>query len=449
MSLFRAKHLPGSRLSDRRKRFLWRTGILLLLLGLMAFSVYQCTGHVTMGLSTLRTQEITESAYAHMDLYIFRDETPVTMDGNLFAYEVRNGQRIGVGDTVVKAYNASEGSDVALKQAWLDIYADRLYLANTMAQGGTLSDAEQLAAVMDQAYVDMLAAAEVGDMGGMFGYADALLDSMDRYYALTGGTDDDSLTVSGLTSQRAEWLAGLDVTDTLVADQSGYFYYEVDGYESVFDYDAVMTMTPEEFLALPNAAPEPVTEQTAGKMVWRTGWYAAAYISLDDAAYFDGQIGTTYRMTCTDQADTVLSLTLERLTYRADGALAVFHSVSMPEGFDFDRCISVETVSHTVGGYRIPAEAVVTLTGSDGKEEMGVYILEGNVVEFRKLRVLVNYEGYLIAQTYEDVHAMLDLMQEEDPAAYEAYEADGWAYLNLNDNIITRGTGLYEGKTIG
>lgn len=438
-------------LNDRRRKFLWQAGTLLLLLGLMGFAIYQCTGHVTMGLSTLRTQEITEYSYTRMELYVFRDETPVTMSGDLCAYDVRNGQRIGVGDTVARSYDwpSGSGEDIAALQTWLDLYADRWALATAAGQGSNQSEAKQLATVMDEAYMDMLATSDQGDLAGTFGYADALLDSMDQYRALTGSGNGAFLSAERLTAERAERLSGLTTADTFVAEDSGYFYYRTDGYESVFDYNAAMTMTPAEFLALAEADPIPAEEGTVGKMVWRTGWYAAAYVSPEEAAAFEERIGRSYDMTCTDHAGTVLTMTLKRVEKTEDGALVVFHSVSMPDGFDFDRCIGVETVSDTVSGYRVPAEAVVTLTTPDGESRRGVYVLVGNVVEFRKLRVLEEYEGYLIAETYETVQSDLEKMQEEAPEDFAAEEADGWLYLDLNDNIITRGTGLYEGKTIG
>ncbi len=449
MSIQNTGHrMPSMSRREARRLFLLRTGALLLLLGLIAFSIYQCTGHVTMGLSTLRTQEITEASYTRMNLYVFRDETPVTMNGNLFAYDVRDGQRIGVGDTVATAYTVDD-TEVAERQAWLTAYPDRVALATAMAQGGTPADVRRLEAAIEEIYPSVLEASDRGDLAGMFGYADVMLDKLNQYQALTGGREDASFTVTGLAAQRADRLNGLTATDSLTATESGYFYYQTDGYEAAFDYDAALTMTPEEFLTLTETKPAPAAPQTAGKMVWRTGWYAAAYISSYDAACFADRVGTTYDMTCTDQAGTVIPMTLERLEPHGDGAMVVFRAVSMPSGFAFDRCIGVETVAHTVSGYRIPTEAVVTLTGTDNGDERGVYILVGNVVEFRKLRVLVDGEGYLIAMPYEDVQAMLAKLEEEDPDAYAAEEADGWLYLDLNDNIITRGTGLYEGKTVG
>ena len=50
-----------------------------------------------------------------------------------------------------------------------------------------------------------------------------------------------------------------------------------------------------------------------------------------------------------------------------------------------------------------------------------------------------------MAATYEEVKAMLDALPEEER---DKLTADGWSYLALNDKIITRGTGLYDGKMI-
>ena len=119
----------------------------------------------------------------------------------------------------------------------------------------------------------------------------------------------------------------------------------------------------------------------------------------------------------------------------------------MPAGFEFPRSFRVETLALEVSGYRIPAEALVTLPAKGtGKSTTGVYILDGNVVEFRKVRIRVRRDGYIIAETYEDIAAMLEAAEEADR---EALTADEWAYLRLNDNIITNGNELYEGKVIG
>ena len=152
-------------------------------------------------------------------------------------------------------------------------------------------------------------------------------------------------------------------------------------------------------------------------------------------------------MRCGDSAGTELHMTIERLVPDEGGVLLVFSSQDMPRGFDFSRRMTVETVAYETSGYRIPVEAVVTLdSAKTGESVTGVYVLAGNVVEFRKISIYVRRDGYIIAQTYEDVQAYLDSLTEEERMTRTA---DGWSYLRLNDNIITGGNEIYEGKVIG
>jgi hypothetical protein len=152
-------------------------------------------------------------------------------------------------------------------------------------------------------------------------------------------------------------------------------------------------------------------------------------------------------MLCGDSAGTELHMTVERLVPDGEGALVVFSSQDMPRGFDFSRRFTAETVALRTGGYRIPTEALVTLRSKKtGEDVTGVYILSGNVVEFRKISIYVRRDGYVIAETYEDVKAYLDSLSDEE---FDKRTADGWSYLALNDNIITSGNELYEGKVIG
>ena len=60
--------------------------------------------------------------------------------------------------------------------------------------------------------------------------------------------------------------------------------------------------------------------------------------------------------------------------------------------------------------------------------------------------VLSKNEGYLMVRTYEEYQRWLEALDEDER---EEAEAVGFDYLRLNDNIITRGTGLYHGKMLG
>lgn len=439
---------PRKKLGGERVKSLLGAGFIILMLGVIGFAIYQVARHVTVGLNTLRTQEIRDKSYVSLELYLFRDEQPLYAEGsNLYLYDVGNGERVGVGHSLGTAYHAEEGTaDLQLR---LNGYGERISLLRELGGTGTPADARDTADAVDRDYLELLAAAGKGDLSAVSGYADSMLDGLGRYDVITGASG--SQSVAALVAERAALVEGLTRISPMSTDRSGYFYYQCDGYESVFDYAAAMQMTPDEFRELTARQASAVSEGVVGKMVYSTVWYAAAYIPLSDGAIEVFQQGIarhkTYVMRCSDSAGTELSMTLERLVPDEGGALVVFSSQDMPRGFDFTRRISVETVAFETGGYRIPVEAVVTLRSKEtGEDVTGVYILAGNVVEFRKISVYVRRDGYIIAETFEDVRAYLDSLPEEE---YDKRTADGWSYLRLNDNIITGGNELYEGKVIG
>lgn len=435
-----------------RARSLLNAGFIVLMLGLIGFAVYQVARHMTVGLNTLRTQEILDQSYVNLELYVFRAELPLPApDSDTYLYAVENGERVGVGQTVGTPYRVGDSTVAAELQAKLDAYGARISLLREIGGTGTPADARDAAEAVDRAYRELLDAASAGDLAAVAGFADSMQNGIGRYNILTGAS---TQSAAALEAQRVALMAGYPALPVLKAPQSGYFYDTCDGYETLFSYAAPLTMTPAEFLALTALPAQGIPDGVAGKLITNPIWYAAAYVSIGDPAVelFQQGIasGKTYVFTCRDRGGVELRLTLERLTPDGDGVLLVFSSRDMPEGFDFPRSFTAETVALSTGGYRIPTEALVTLRSREtGEDVTGVYILAGNVVEFRKISIYVRRDGYVIAQTFDAVKAYLDELAVSDPAEYERCTADEWSFLGLNDNIITGGNELYEGKVIG
>jgi len=433
-----------------RKRMLLNVGYVLLMLGIICFAIYQVGQHITVGLNTLRTQEILDEAYVRLELYVFRDEQILVSEGSdTYLYAVPDGGRVGVGQSLGTAYAVGDEQLAADLQTKLNAYGERIELLKSLGGLGTPADARDAAEAADRNYIGLLDAVERGDLSAVGGYADGMQDSLGRYDILTGATGETSQ--AALERERAALTAGLPVVSSMATERSGYFYYTCDGYESIFDHGSALDLTPESFFELTEQTAAAIPLGTVGKMVYNPTWYAAAYVSMSDEAlevFQQGyQHGTTYTMRVVGEADAELDMTIVRLVPDENGALLVFRSQDMPAGFDFPRSFTAETVSLQVSGYRIPTESIVTLhSHKTGEDVKGVYVLVGNVVEFRKINIRVARDGYVIANTYEDMKAYLDSLSEEERAALSA---DGWSYLHLNDNIITSGNEIYEGKVIG
>lgn len=420
-----------------------RMGLVVLMLGVIAFSLYQCAQHVTSCMDTLRTQRIEESSFVQLDMYLFRDETPVDMNGNVFLYSVGDGERVGVGDTVAMAYTATSGADEL--QAQLDACTARLEALKAKKKtDGAMSDVSDVLGEIDENYIGILGSAADGRVGQAYEYADGMLDALNRYAVLTGsGSGGEQLSESKVKKEQETIVSGLPLTDTLTADTGAYFYHTIDGYETVFDYDAVMTMTLTDFFRTVNAEASPVSDRTAGKLVMSTLWYGVAYVPLADSVHFD--VGDKYDMRFSGSTGVTISMKVERILPDAEGALLVFSSSVMPDGFDFDRRMTAETVVSETSGYRIPTEALVTRYDSKGREVTGVYILTGNVVEFRLVDVKAERTGYYIAYTYAEITSA----REEAEAAGLPEPKTDWPYLQDNDRIIIGSEAVYEGQMFG
>lgn len=407
---------------------------------LIAFAVYQCAKHITVGMNTLRTQQITETSYVSLELYVFRDETTVAADdGGVIYYRTSDGEKVGVGDTVGQIYGTSglTAEQIAERQSTLNSLLARI---ETLEKNsiGTLADTQSTSARIDKSYTELMRAAESGRMDVAGGYAKDMLAEMERYAALTGKLEDSGVTADMLRAAAEALLADAVPAKELKAENSGYFYRTVDGCESIFNYGSALTMTVGEFLTMRDNATTQrgATDGYYGKFVTSPLWYAAAYVSYADAATF--KVGSEYVMQLSDSAYSEISMRLEKSEADEGGVMLVFSSMSVPSDVNIGRTVSVRTASGSIHGYRVPETALISLSHGDDVYD-AVYVLEGNVIECRIVHILRRYNGYCIVKTAEDAKADEALLGEN---------TSPWERLSQNDKIITSGSGLYEGKII-
>jgi len=237
--------------------------------------------------------------------------------------------------------------------------------------------------------------------------------------------------LADLQSQKLTLAASLNsISETVWSPSSGYFYNEADGYENIFSSYLVDSMSAEDFNTLKNAVPDENIINSAnviGKLMNSHNWYVAFTFAANQT---DGFIeGNKYTLVFPYSSDTELTMTLSRIVpeTNTDNVMLVFKSSSVPENFNFLRMQKVDIVKNTYKGYRVPVSAVRIVNG-----QKGVYILNGNVVEFKLINSLVELGGNLI-------------VSEQDKLNDEDYSSK----LGFYDQIITKGKNLYENKVIG
>jgi hypothetical protein len=108
-----------------------------------------------------------------------------------------------------------------------------------------------------------------------------------------------------------------------------------------------------------------------------------------------------------------------------DGAVLVFECGTIPENFDFTRMQPVQIGTVEYRGFRVPVSAVRILDGYEG-----VYILDQVTVQFRRIQIVYEGDGYYISKT-------------------DYGEGDTERHLREHDRIILGGKELYDGRTVG
>jgi hypothetical protein len=101
--------------------------------------------------------------------------------------------------------------------------------------------------------------------------------------------------------------------------------------------------------------------------------------------------------------------------------LLVLSTDRLPDGFVFHRSQSIAIELSSVSGIYVPKTAVKR----EGNA-LGVYILRGYVVHYRKIEPIYETENYYLA----------------DP------DISGERYLGTNDLLITGGSNLFDGRIL-
>ena len=444
--------------------------ILVLVLILFVYMGAQLANNFSNKLSTQRTQEITDVEYLHLRGYVFRYETPVysSSDG-VCDYLLDDGARVGVNQAYATFYSIAHGEE---KQERLDELSEQIRrLSSKGAAGGTVSDLSSIAGALDSSYYSFIDNIQKGDVFSADRRGNALVDAIVNYRSVTTGWGDvESGVLNALKNEKKAMLESFGAGQSLVAQESFYFFHDTDGYENVFSPDKLDGISYGELDKLISAKPESYNGGTIGKRVDSAKWFlvvptdektvmrfsytivhepeietgtddeSTAYVPSEPEIEIGYHIGKTYSVTYSMGGDKSAQMVLDGVKVDENGkGYLIFSSYDLTLSAELSRAQDVKVEMNSETGYRIPTDALVEVDG-----ELGVYIVVGTVVEFRRVTVSLedNGNGYVIVKTYEMDRAELDA------AENEGNTADRPAYLKTNDLIITSGNDLYDGKLI-
>ena len=374
---------------------------------------------------------ITENDVVSLDAYILRNESIVfastSTSSHSVGYQVSDGTKVHIGQTVANVY-AGSGDDEAILE--IDRRIDLLE-ASALTDGLTSSDTSVLDSRIQNCFFSIKQSTSLGDFSNLSKRRDSMLTLMNKRALITGAADSYTARIESLNAERSSLSASQEsITEQVTAPFAGYFYSAEDGYETMFSASKINTLTLDEFDRMISSKPASYSDRAVGKLSADFDWYIITETVRDSLRYF--QKGRRYTVNFPFNDDTEIEMELTNIVSEvgSDRVLLIFRSDRISEDFSFKRMQPVELVRSSYTGYKVPISAARLVDGVPG-----VYIMVGNTVEFRRIEILLEMDGYYIVASEK---AMSDSESSESTVKP----------LSLYDQIIVNGKNLYDGKLI-
>lgn len=377
--------------------------------------------------TTQVAEYVEASELVALEAAIFRDETVVYNNTNgTVCYLVDDGEKIGASQAVLDIYDVADDAGI---QSQIKALRDKIEILTKSSAAASTSDLKYLDSGISALIMETARNTQDGVISSTVRKRNEILIYMNRRMAVLKLVESFDKQIAALNNEIARLESGIKGTKhTVYSKNACNFVYSVDGYENIFSFDKLESLTLKSYDQLLNTEyDEDILNRGVGKFYNNSTWYATVKVTKRMANDF--VIGQEYDMVFPYSLDVELSMKLEKKITQTDSddALLVFSSRTNYPDFSFLRYQPVELKHKTYKGLSVPKSAIRV---KDGQE--GVYALDGNVVKFKSVDILFEQAGNYICALPDDYNiATIDENK-----------------LSLYDIIIIEGNQIYEGRVL-
>lgn len=372
------------------------------------------------------------TASAEFKGVFIRDEQVVSYSGNgVLSYNVADGGRLGNGTVIAQVYPTDEQISVNREIERLEKELDIL---NKIQNPGTVESAQpsNLSSNIEETYRNLIYCRDTGNYETIKDEKDDLLVLLSTYQIVTDENVDFSQRISDINSQLSSLRAStVSPAETIISDRAAYFVSYCDGYESMLSKKNFASVTIDMLNGIKDIKSD--AHDVVGKIIDGYEWYLAGVIDNSRKEY---SVGDRVVLRFESTAET---FNAEIIDLRDEGNSSETIIIVSCNQFNYDlvqhRCENVELVKGDYAGLKVPREAIrfKTITETVTDEETGiesevtinykgVYILEGEQIEFRKIDVIYEGSDYVLSDVKENDSSYLALY---DDIMIEGVDSDG------------------------
>lgn len=404
-------------MSDRRVK--------LVIAGLVAvfFLSYVISQLVSISKAEIETQiAMSETVYKTINTkcFVVRDEHYIvnSAKGTTISF-VGNAQRVAKGDTVSMIFKTDEDAKTYLR---ITEITEELEHYNTLAGQANIQavDVHSLSSKIETKLSDYLDSIDKGD----FNKANESLNSFGNFITSkqisTGEVLNLNEKINALTTELQTLQAKKTAYSEVKSESAGYYLKGADGYENTIDFTKINELTTKDIEKAISSKPQEVKSDVVGRTVGNFDWYILCSIDTDET------------IDLKDNADIFINFPysgVEKLKgkiYKIGDrtekkTLVIIKCNLMNDALADFRIEDVQLIIEEHTGYKIKNSAIRTVDG-----QTGVYVVSGNLIDFRKVHIAYNDGEYSIV---------------DNP--------DGdWGYIRLYDEVVTKGVEMYDNKLV-
>ncbi len=354
---------------------------------------------------------------------VVRNETMIPLKQNGYVYYIaENGSRVSKDGKIADLYADQETAVARQQVTALDSEIQKLQTIEEQGQNNrtNLDIINTQLKKAQEAVISEISSPNIAEIDTL---SAQLLSLMNKQQITVGHIDNFADRLASLTAQRNQLAAKDSAPNSSVySPMAGYFVNTVDGYETLLNADSIEAITTDEILSAMNATPTPDNNRYIGKVVGSYEWYLVCVLPANEMTRLpmDG----TVRLRLPFVSNETIPVTVVAENRDREGNMAVvFRCDYMSADLSDIRLEQVQVLVKQHSGVRVPDEAV----RFNDQQEAGVFVQEGNLIRFRRIRVLYHseHESYSICEISAD---------------------DG--YVQIYDDIVVEGKNLYDGKIV-
>ncbi|MBE6855825.1 MAG: hypothetical protein IJO99_03890 [Ruminococcus sp.] len=406
-----------------------RNVVLILFLVIFVSIVYNFGNRESATESALMTDA---TASAEFRGVFIRDEEVVTYNGGgVLSYGVTEGGRLGNGSVIAQVYQ----DDRQIKtNREIEKLSRELDILKKIQNPGTIESAQpaSLSEDIEETYRNLIYCRDMHDYETIGTDMDNLLVMLSTYQIVTEEDVDFSQRIVDIGSELNQLkLSTIYPTEMITSDRSAYFVSYCDGYEDILTKENISSLTVSQLDGITEKVDN--DPRIVGKLIDGYEWYLAGVINNSRKEY---AVGDKVQLRFESASET---FTAKVIDIRDEGDPEKSIIIVSCNQFNYDlvqhRCENVELIKGEYSGLKVPREAIrfkeieeVIKDKETGIETQtvtnykGVYILEGEQVEFRKLDVIYEGSDYVLSAVHEEDNSYLALY---DDIMIEGVDSNG------------------------